>query len=307
LTCAPGPDDDDRRHAEYEIGIYPPGDGLPWEVRYEALRRFDDFDEVEVLQREGATVTYKLTAPKRGPAPRRPTAREVVSRDMSALAVKTDLYEDPAVLPFARALALWSRYRRVDASPASPARAPSIFASFHERLWEGGGNLISALHNLTDIAHTRGPLEAALREAVPGHEALGFKALPDGTLALTHRLRGVDHRPPELPDEALRALCVVAALLSTAPPPLLWFEADFWDIPASMHGFAAECLVALSARARVVLVDPPEGLRAAVAAEVQRQRREGWRAESLHVADGPAGTTAEVRAFGGDAGVSPPR
>ena len=65
LTCSPRGLSDDHRRAEYELGIYPAVEGLPWEIRYEFLRRFDDFDEVEVLRREGPGTEYKLSAPRR--------------------------------------------------------------------------------------------------------------------------------------------------------------------------------------------------------------------------------------------------
>lgn len=299
LTCAGDPGADDPRGAEYELGIYPPGDGLPWEVRYEFLRRLDEFSDVEVLRREGAGTEYVLTPPKRATPGRPKSWRESVARDMSVLGTHRQLFEDPAVKPFAQPLALWSRYRRFDASAGAAARAPSLFPSYDERLVEGGGNLINALQNLVDLAHTRPRLEALLRAAVPGHEALSFALCDDGTVSLSHTVAGRRTPVQELPDETLRALCVIAAVLSTAPPPLVWFDGDVWDLPEATFPAVAEALVTLSARAQVVLAHPPDALEGALADALSLARPpapqggRAWRMERAAVRVGDDGITLQ--------------
>lgn len=303
LTCAADPSHEDPRAAEYELGIYPPGDGLPWEVRYEFLRRLDDFSDVEVLRREGSSVDYKLTQPARSTA--RPKAfRETVARDISVLGGNLKLFEDPAVKPFAQPLALWSRYRRFDASPDAPARAASIFPSYDDRLVEAGGNLINAIQNLLDYAPVRPVLEALLRDAIAGHEGFSFSMRDDGTVSLAHTASGITRGAPELPDETLRALCVIAAVLSAAPPPLLWFDGDVWDVPAATLPAIARALVAQSRRSHVVLANPPAALRDALAAAAaEPSPEEGarpWRMERVRV-QGDAEITLQLDASDGSA------
>lgn len=289
LTCLPSPDADDPRRAEYELGIYPPSAGLPWEVRYEFLRRADEFGDLDLLHREGSSAELRLS-PRGGARPK--PSRVTVARDMSALGASDKLFDDPAVRPFAQPLALWSRHRRFDVSAGSPARAASLFPSFDERLVERGDNLINALQNLADLARTRPLLDELLGLAVPGHESLRFPMRGDGTASLAHRIAGVDHAPPELPDHGLRALCVAAAVLATSPPPLVWFDADVWDLPATCFPAVARALRALARRAQVALDRPPAELVARLR-EAPAPGEPAPAIETVEVTDGPDGVRLE--------------
>ncbi|MEZ4394237.1 MAG: hypothetical protein R3A48_24455 [Polyangiales bacterium] len=288
LTCAPRGDALDGLSTEYELGIYPPAGELSWEIRYEFLRRFDDFNEVSVLSREGASGRYELSKLPRGAPPRR-AGRETFAGDIPVLGARQELFDDPAVRPFAQPLALWSWYRGFDVTPGSDARADRAFPGFHERLIEGGGNLINALLNLHDLEQTRPGLHDLARAAVPGFEGLQFGRGDKGEVTFALRVSGRELRPADLEAEALRALCAAAAVSATDPPPLCWFEPQTWaGVPPEALPRFADRLLRLSARAHVVLAEPPPALVEAVAeARGAAELPEAWRSERIRVEFGP--------------------
>lgn len=298
LTCAPRGDAFDTLSTEYELGIYPPAGELSWEIRYEFMRRFDDFNEVSVLHREGASASYELSKPPRGAAPRR-AGRESFAGDMAVLGARQELFDDPAVRPFAQPLALWSWYRGFDVGPASATRAESAFPGFHERLVEGGGNLINALLNLHDLEATRPGLHELARAAVPGFEALEFGRSPTGGVTLSLRVSGRELRPGDLEPEPLRALCAAAAVSATSPPPLAWFEPQTWaGVPDGALALFADRVLRLSARAHVVLADPPRALVDALAdARGAAELPGAWRSERIRVELGDPEGAWEARAL----------
>lgn len=261
LTCAPRGEVFDPRRAEYELGIYPPSGALGWEIRYEFLRLFDDFDSAEVLAREGPGATYTLSKPRRDA---RRGGRESFAGDIPVLGARQELFDDPAVNPFAQALARWSWFRGFETAADAAARAIGVFPGFHERLVEGGGNLTNALYSLYDLDATRDAVDAMVRAAVPAYEGVRFERLGDGDLSMRVQCAGRALAPPELPDETLRALCAIAAVTATAPPALSWFDAAVWALPEAVLPLVAEALVALSARSQVVLASPPDALRDAL-------------------------------------------
>lgn len=257
LTCSAPEGSRDRRSAEYELGIYPPAEGLGWEIRYEYLRRYDDFDEVELLRRDAMETRYELSRARRDAAKPRRTGRESFAGTISVLGARLELYEDPAVNPFAAPLAGWSWFRGFD---LSAARAERVFAGFHERLWESGGNLTQALMNLCDLTSTRDAVHAAATRVSPEHEGFGFVRDDQGNVTLMQRTVSGERAAGTFGDEFARAMCAVAAVLATAPPALMWFEPAAWDVPASLGPLLAEALVGLRGRSQVVLLDPPEWL-----------------------------------------------
>lgn len=298
LTCAPRGEADDTLSTEYELGIYPPAGELSWEIRYEFMRRVDDFNEVSVLSREGATGSYELSKPARGALARR-QGRESFAGDIPVLGAKQELFDDPAVKPFAQPLALWSWYRGFELGPESPTRAARAFLGFHERLVEGGGNLINALLNLHDLPQTRPGLLDLARAAVPGFEALRFDPANKGEVSLTLRVAGRDLRPADLEPEALGALCAAAAVSATSPPPLAWFEPQTWaGVPDEALPLFADRLLGLSARSHVVLAEPPPALvDALVEARGAAALPEAWRSERIRVEFMPSEAAWEARAL----------
>jgi predicted ATPase len=303
LTCAPRGPSDDQRHAEYELGIYPAAEGLPWEIRYEFLKRYDDFDELEVLRREGAGAEYKLSKPRRGGATAGRKGRESFAGDIPVLGARQELFDDPAVLPFAQPLACWTWYRGFDLTAARRAR---VYAGFHGRLVERGENLTNALHDLHDRDDTRGALEAALGAALPGHQGVEFEGADDGTVTLWLRRDGARVSAPHLDEGTTRVLCALAAAMATEAPALRWFEPEVFDVPEVLGPHLARCLVAQAVHAHVVLRDPPPWLEAALEAAVSaRAEPAPLRAERITVelGDGPSALTPEK--FGSLTGLSP--
>lgn len=303
LTCAPRGPSDDHRRAEYELGIYPAVEGLPWEIRYEFLRRLDDFDEVEVLRREGSGTEYKLSAPRRGGATAGRRGRESFAADIPVLGARQELFDDPAVRPFAQPLACWSWYRGFDLAAARRAR---IFAGFHGRLVERGENLTNALHNLDDLDATRGALHAAVRAIVPEHQGFAFTAHDDGTVTLSLRRADGLAAAPDLDDGLTRALCALAAAMATEPPALLWFEPASLQVPEALGAPLAEALLARAAQAHVVLRDPPSWLQDALNTALRAlPAGESLRVERVtaELGDRPSALTTEK--FGSLTGLSP--
>lgn len=296
LTCAPRGPSDDHRRAEYELGIYPAAEGLPWEIRYEFLRRYDDFDECEVLRREGAGADYKLSTPPRRGATAGRKGRESFAGDIPVLGARQELFDDPAVRPFAQALACWSWYRGFDLDVARAARA---YGGFHGRLVERGENLTNALHNLVDLESTRGDLESVLRDALPGHQGLEFEAADDGTVTLWQRQIDARVPSPDLDDATARALCAVAAAMATDAPALMWFEPGVFDVPTALAAPLARALLARAAGSHVVLRAPPAWLEAALADELAgRAGAPPLRAERVNAELGARASALTIEKFG---------
>lgn len=303
LTCAPRGASEDHRRAEYELGIYPAVEGLPWEIRYEYLKRYDDFDELEVLRREGAGGDYKLSAPKRRGATAGRKGRESFAGDIPVLGARQELFDDPAVLPFAQPLACWSWYRGFDLDAARQAR---VYGGFHGRLVERGENLTNALHNLVDLEETRDALETALRAALPGHQGLDFEGADDGTVSLWQRRLDARVAAPDLDAPTARALCALAAVMATDAPPLLWFEPEVFDVPEALGAPLARGLLARAAGSHVVLREPPAWLEAALAAALAgREGAEPLRAERVTAELGDRAPALTTEKFGSLTGLSP--
>ncbi len=299
LTCAPRGPSDDHRRAEYELGIYPAAEGLPWEIRYEYLKRYDDFDEVEVLRRDGAAAEYKLTTPKARGATAGRKGRESFAGDIPVLGARQELFDDRAVLPFAQPLACWSWYRGFDLDAARKAR---VYGGFHGRLVEGGENLTNALHNIVDLDETRDALDAAVRAMGPGHAGFSFVSADDGTVSLVHRREAGDLDLPWMNDTLTRSLCALAAAMATEPPALRWFEPASLDVPDVLGPHLARALVVGAERSQVVLRDPPAWLEGALAAALEGS---SVRAERVTAELGPREAALTAEKFGSLTGLSP--
>jgi hypothetical protein len=303
LTCVPRGSSDDHRRAEYELGIYPAAEGLPWEIRYEFLKRADDFDEVEVLRREGAGAEYKLSAPQRRGATAGRRGRESFAGDIPVLGARQELFDDPAVRPFAQPLACWTWYRGFD---LAAARQAGVYAGFHGRLVERGENLTNALLNLVDIEATRDALHAAVRAAVTGHQGFEFEGADDGTVTLSHRRDDGRVAAPDLDDGVTRALCAITAAMAPEAPALMWFEPAAWDVPASLGAPLAQALLARAAGSHVVLRDPPGWLEDALGAALAgRSEGDALRVERVTVELGDRASALRADKFGALTGLSP--
>jgi TRAP-type mannitol/chloroaromatic compound transport system permease large subunit len=188
VTLAPDPDGHHEFMSELVVERFHGEPG--WEVVFERIARFDDFDDIELLGRRGGRCEFTLSPPKRGFASsfnapkKKETAR--VAGDMTALGALPKFRADTRVSAHADAIADWALYESFDVTHGAPARKPSVERWFHGRLAEDGSNLINVLYNIHDWYAARDTFAAQFATATG---IVGAVVTLMGLLALPAMLR----------------------------------------------------------------------------------------------------------------------
>lgn len=125
----------------------------------------------------------------------------------------------PVLSQVQRVLRSWRFYHHFRTDADAPVRQPQVGVRTPV-LAADGRDLAAALRTIQEIGDEAG-LDRAIDDAFPG-ASLQIDA-PEGRFSLSLRMPGLT-RPmsaPELSDGTLRYLCLLGALLSPRPPPLL--------------------------------------------------------------------------------------
>ena len=256
VTLAPDPDGQHEFLSELVVERFHGEPG--WEVVFERIARFDDFDDIELLGRRGGRCEFTLSPPKRGfssgsNAPKKKESARVAG-DMTALGALPKFRADPRVSAHADAIADWALYQDFDVTHGAPARKPSVERWFHGRLAEDGCNLINVLYNIHDWYAARDTFARALRSVIPGFDRWIFPPVGEMEVGLALRTRdGVTTSLSELPDPVLRAVLVFAALASPEPPQVTWLDSPEKSLPAWSIPALAELAREAAGKTQVVI------------------------------------------------------
>ncbi len=168
----------------------------------------------------------------------------------------------------------WRFYHAFRTDPESPLRRPQVPVRT-PALAADGRDLASALQTIAEIGDAAG-LRAAVDRAFPG------STLELGGRSVAMRTPGL-HRPlaaHELSDGTLRYLCLVAALTSPRPPPLVALNEPETSLHPDLMEPLAELVAAVPRETQLWLTTHARELADAVArrtgaAPVRLERRDG--------------------------------
>ncbi|WP_295811170.1 AAA family ATPase [uncultured Nitratireductor sp.] len=126
----------------------------------------------------------------------------------------------PELLQLRERMRSWRFYDHFRSDFEAPARLPQV-GTRTPVLASDGADLAAALQTIVEIGDRDALLEA-VDDAFPG-SAVEVSVSPDGMFETRMRQHGLlrSLRASELSDGTLRYLCLVAALLSPRPPPLM--------------------------------------------------------------------------------------
>lgn len=263
VQCDPLPELDDGLAYGHELVLAATAPDAPrrFDVVYERVTRFDDFDEHELLERQGSRVSFVLT-PKRQMRSTRGTekpAREVSSlaSDMPALGAIPKFLGDARVLPYADLIAGWRFFRPVPVGPDAPVRANHPTVQFEDRLTLDGANLVNVLYNLQDFDGPRRALGDALGAALTGASHLEFPAVDELHHTAAVRFRDGTLAPlAQLSPGMLRMLLLCGMLLAPSPAPWIWIDRPDEGLDPWMVPLVPELCRFAMRQAKVCLVDP---------------------------------------------------
>ena len=194
------------------LGLEPPPTRFPFDphVKEERVR----YDGAELCQRGEGSATARDADGNRAIFP------FSLEHNRSILVQLVEPHRFPVLSTLRQLLGGWRFYHHLRSDPEAPSRRPRL--GMRTTVLAGDGrDLAAALATIYDIGDGA-RLDGHVERAFPG---AGIEIVDDGRaqLALQMRVPGV-HRPleaGELSDGTLRYLCLIAALLSPRPAPLL--------------------------------------------------------------------------------------
>ncbi len=175
----------------------------------------------------------------------------------SMLTELADPTRAPELLRVRRMIAGWRFYDSFRADPAAPARQSQI-GTRTPVLADDGADLAAALQTIRE--NGRSGLDAAIADAFDG--AILQVAVTDGRFDVELHQPGMLRplRAAELSDGTLRYLCLVAALLTVDPPPLLVLNEPETSLHPELLGPLARLITAAAERSQVMVVSHSEAL-----------------------------------------------
>lgn len=216
---------DERRRIEVDVetldwrfelacGLPPPPEGAFALDPFVKEERLSDAAGTALLERKGPSAWMRA----RGARARTTYPAELEPQE-AALSQLREPHLYPDVAAAQAALARWRFYHHFDTGSASPIRSPQV-GTRTPVLAADGRDLAAAVQTILEVGDSRGLAEAVDR-AFPGAHLQILHG--DGQFTALLQQRGFK-RPfamRELSDGTLRYLCLIAALLSPRPSPLL--------------------------------------------------------------------------------------
>lgn len=168
----------------------------------------------------------------------------------SVLAQLQDPHLYPELFALSQDIKKWRFYHHFRTDPESPLRSPQMGIR-SPVLSNDGHNLAAALQTIIEIGNSE-LLDAAVDNAFPGSTLLihiDAKNCFEVQLQMPGVLRPLEAR--ELSDGTLRYLCLIAALLSPRPAPLLALNEPEMSLHPDLMQPLAELIVAASQSSQV--------------------------------------------------------
>ncbi len=185
----------------------------------------------------------------------------------SLLAQLQDPHRYPVLSALRQELLAWRFYHHFRTDAEAPLRHPQIGIQTPV-LAHDGRDLAAALETIREIGD-KDALDEAIARAFPGAR-LKIESPEARFRALLH-VPGLG-RPlhaGELSDGTLRYLCLLAALLSPRPPPLLALNEPETSLHPDLHEPLAELIAGASRRSQVLVTTHSTGLSEAIAARAR--------------------------------------
>ena len=163
-----------------------------------------------------------------------------------------DPHGAPELLTLRDEMRAWRFYDHLRTDRDAPARRPQV--GTHTPILSGdGADLAAAVQTIREIGDT-GALDTAVADAFPGSSVAITER--EGYFELAMRQHGL-LRPlgaAELSEGTLRYLLLVAALLSSRPPPLMVLNEPEASLHPDLLAPLARLIAAASARSQVIVV-----------------------------------------------------
>lgn len=228
-------------------GLPPPPQGaflLDPHVKEETLT---DADGDTLLERQGPSAWMAPTGSRR-----RTTYPATLDPQEAALAQLREPHLYPGVAAAQAVLARWRFYHHFRTDAGSPIRVPQV-GTRTPVLSADGRDLAAALQTIREIGDARG-LDDAVDMAFPGARITIDIRAGQFDLALHQRGFKRAFAARELSDGTLRYLCLVAALLSPRPSPLLILNEPDQSLHPDLMAPLAELVLGAAARAQVWVI-----------------------------------------------------
>ena len=241
----------DELSYELALGLEPPPTRFPYDphVKIERVR----WEGVELCQRGEGSATARDADGNRAVFP------FSLEHNQSILAQLVEPHRFPVLSTLRQLLGGWRFYHHLRSDAEAPARHARL-AMRTPVLAGDGRDLAAALATIYDIGD-RARLDGHVERAFPGSR-LGFAGDDRAQLAVTMEVPGV-HRAlaaSELSDGTLRYLCLVAALLSPRPAPLLVLNEPETSLHPDLFAPLGELILDASARSQLLVTTHAEPL-----------------------------------------------
>lgn len=180
-----------------------------------------------------------------------------------------DPRQAPELLALRERMRGWRFYDHFRTDAAAPARRPQV-GTRTPVLGDDGGDLAAALQTIREIGDDAA-LDAAVADAFSG--AALEVASSEGMFEVAMRQHGLLRplRAAELSDGTVRYLCLMAALLSPRPAPLLVLNEPETSLHPDLLPPLARLIADAAARTQVIVVSHAPALVEALAVEEEAQ------------------------------------
>lgn len=249
---------DERRRIEVEVealdwsfslvcGLPPPPEGAFALDPYVKEERLTAPDGTRLLERKGPSAWMQARGARGRTA--YPTALEPQEAALAQLR-EPHLYPDVAMAQ--AQLRRWRFYHHFSTDADSPIRSPQV-GTRTPVLAADGRDLAAAFQTILEIGDSRG-LADAVDRAFPG--ARLHIEMRDGQFATFLHMRGFKRAfaARELSDGTLRYLCLIAALLSPRPSPLLILNEPDQSLHPDLSYPLAELILNAAERSQVIVI-----------------------------------------------------
>lgn len=184
----------------------------------------------------------------------RQIASTEIDRSESMLSQIGDPRQWPEMAMVRHLLLSWRFYHQFRCEPESPLRQSRI-GVYSPILAHDGANLAAVLQTIRELEKDREPaLDPAIEAAFPGCR-MEIVSDSRGSLTVNWRQPGI-YRPldvRELSDGTLRYLCLIAALLTPKPPPLIVLNEPESSLHPDLLPALANLIVVASARTQILV------------------------------------------------------
>ncbi|MCW0180429.1 MAG: AAA family ATPase [Zavarzinia sp.] len=249
---------DERRRIEVDVealdwsfslvcGLPPPPEGAFALDPYVKEERLTAPDGTRLLERKGPSAWMQARG-ARG----RTTYPAALEPQEAALAQLREPHLYPDVAMAQAQLRRWRFYHHFSTDADSPIRSPQV-GTRTPVLAADGRDLAAAFQTILEIGDTRG-LADAIDRAFPGAQL--HIEMRDGQFATFLHMRGFKRAfaARELSDGTLRYLCLIAALLSPRPSPLLILNEPDQSLHPDLSYPLSELILNAAERSQVIVI-----------------------------------------------------